>query len=40
MGTFHQSTIVGIGGNSFGTDFFGARCDEGEVLKKDDECRS
>jgi aryl-alcohol dehydrogenase-like predicted oxidoreductase len=27
-----EVSVVGLGGNSFGTDFFGARCDQGEVI--------
>jgi aryl-alcohol dehydrogenase-like predicted oxidoreductase len=28
-----EVSVVGIGGNSFGTDFFGRRCDQGEVSR-------
>jgi aryl-alcohol dehydrogenase-like predicted oxidoreductase len=28
-----EVSVVGIGGNSFGTDFFGARCDQREVSR-------
>jgi aryl-alcohol dehydrogenase-like predicted oxidoreductase len=28
-----EVSVVGLGGNSFGTDFFGARCDGGEVSR-------
>ncbi len=28
-----EVSVVGLGGNSFGTDFFGTRCDQGEVTR-------
>src|SRR6059058_3647016 len=28
-----EVSVIGLGGNNFGTDFFGARCDERQVAR-------